>query len=106
MPNKLVPNGKILATGRADWALGYSTTGDEGASLIAIEAKQGSEFSKGEPQLIAYLAILRENRRRAGETNIITQGFYSDGTRFAFIFITEEGFIHKSVIFDTDFQVI
>ena len=93
MPNKLVPNGKILVTGRADWALGYSTAGDEGTLLIAIEAKQRSEFSKGEAQLIAYLAILRENRLRARKTNIITQGFYSDGSRFAFICITADGTI-------------
>jgi hypothetical protein len=76
MPNKLVPNGKILVTARADWALGYDTAGDEGTLLIAMEAKQRSEFSKGEAQLIAYLAILRENRLKARKPNIITQGFF------------------------------
>jgi hypothetical protein len=100
MPNKLVPNGKILVTGRADWTLGYGTARDEGTLLIAMEAKQRSEFSKGEAQLIAYLAILRENRLRAKKTNIITQGFYSDGARFAFIYITADGIIEKSAIFD------
>jgi len=78
MPNKLVLNGKILVTGRADWALGYGIARDEDTLLIAIKAKQRSEFSKGEAQLIAYLAILRENCLRARKTNIITQGFYSD----------------------------
>jgi hypothetical protein len=81
--NELVQNSKILVTGRADWSLeystagkmGYSTAGDEGNLLIAIEAKQESEFSKGKAQLIAYLAILRENRLRARKTNIVTQGF-------------------------------
>jgi len=100
--NKLVPNGKILVTGRADWTLGYGTAGDEGALLIAMEAKQRSEFSKGEAQLIAYLAILRENRVRAKKTNLITQGFYSDGARFAFICITADGIIQESAIFNID----
>lgn len=100
--NKSVPNGKIVVTGRADWALGYSTPGDEGTLLVAMEAKQRSEFSKGEAQLIAYLAILRENRRRARKTNIITQGFYSDGTRFVFIYITAEGIIEESDSFNID----
>jgi hypothetical protein len=104
MRNKLVPNGRILVTGRADWALGYSTAGDEGTLLIAIEAKQRSEFSKGEAQLIAYLAILRENRLRARKTNIITQGFYSDGSRFAFICIIADGTIERSPIFDIEFE--
>ena len=103
MRNKLIPNGKILVTGLADWALGYSTAGDEGTLLVAIEAKQRSEFSKGEAQLIAYLAILREHRLRARKTNIITQGFYSDGMRFAFICITADGIIEKSAIFEINF---
>lgn len=46
MRNKLVPNGRILVSGRADWALGYSTAGDEGTLLIGIEAKQRSGFLK------------------------------------------------------------
>jgi hypothetical protein len=104
MPNKSVLNGKFLVTGRADWALGYSTAGDEGALLIAMEAKQMSEFSKGKAQLIAYLAILRENRLRAKKTNIGTQGFYSDGSLFAFICITADGSIQQSAIFNIDFE--
>jgi len=97
-------NGKFLVAGRADWALGYSNAGDEGALLIAIEAKQRSEFSKGEAQLIAYLAILRESRLRAKKTNIITQGFYSDGERFAFICITANGGIEQSPIFNINWE--
>jgi hypothetical protein len=104
MPDKSVPNGKFLVTGRADWAFGYGTDGDEGALLIAMEAKQRSEFSKGEAQLIAYLAILRENRVRAKKTNITTQGFYSDGSRFAFICITADGEIERSRTYDIEFQ--
>lgn len=104
MPSKLVPNCKILVTGRADWAMGYSTARnkDKGTLLVAIEMKRRSEFSKGEAQLIAYLAILRENRLRAKKTNIITQGFYSDGTRFAFIYIAADGIIRQSTIFNTN----
>lgn len=100
MDNKSVPNGKILVTGRADWALGYDNPGDECTLLVAMEAKQRSEFSRVEAQLITYLAILRENRRRAMKTNITTQGFYSDGTRFAFVCIIADGAIEESDIFD------
>jgi hypothetical protein len=103
MRNKLITNGKILVTGRAGWALGYSSAGDKGTLLVAMEAKQRSEFSRGEAQLIAYLAILREHRLRARKTNIITQGFYSDGMRFAFICITADGIIEKSAIFEINF---
>jgi len=42
-----------------------------------------------------------ENRRRAGKTNIITQGFYSDGTRFGFVCIKDSGAIMQSPTWDT-----
>lgn len=99
--NQSVSNSKFLVTGRADWAMGYSLKGEDGALLVAVEAKQRSEFSTGESQLITYLAILRENRRRAGKTNIITQGFYSDGTRFGFVCIKDSGAIVQSPTWDT-----
>jgi len=101
MCDPFVPHRKILVTGRADWAFGYSTAGEKGALLVAIEAKQKSEFSKGKAQLIAYLAILRENRLKARKTNIITQGFYSDGSQYSFICITADGTVNRSRIFDT-----
>jgi len=79
----------------------YSSKDEDGALLVAVEAKQRSDFSTGESRLITYLAILREKRRRAGKTNIITQGFYSDGTRFEFVCIKDDGTIVQSPTWDT-----
>lgn len=93
-------SGRFLFSGRADWALGYRSTGNEGALLSAIGEKQQAEFGKGENQLLAYLAIIRENRKRVKKIDSVTQGFYSDGFRFGFIHITEAGTIMKSSIFD------
>lgn len=93
-------SGRFLVSGRADWALGYESTGNEDALLSAIEAKKYSEFSEGECQLVAYLAIMRENRKRANKINSITQGFYSDGLRFGFVHITEDGIVKISGTFD------
>jgi hypothetical protein len=101
IPNPSVPNGKFLVSGRADWTMGYSLKDKDGALLVAVEAKRRSEMSAGESQLIAYLAILRENRCRAGKTNIITQGFYSNGTRFAFVCIKDDATIVQSPTWDT-----
>ena len=101
VPNRSVPNSKFLVSGRADWAMGYSSKDEDGALLVAVEAKQRSEFGAGESQLITYLAILRENRLKAGKTNIITQGFYSDGTRFGFVCIRDNEAIVESATWDT-----
>ena len=93
-------SGGFLVSGRADWALEYESTGNKGALLSAIETKKYPEFSKGEFQLVAHLAILRENRKRANKINSITQGFYSDGLRYAFVHITEDGIVKSSRICD------
>ena len=101
IPNRSVLNSKFLVSARADWAMGYSSKGEDGALLVAVEAKQRSGFSTAESQLITYLAILRENRRRAGKTSIITQGYYSDSTRFGFVCIRDSGAIVQSPTWDT-----
>ena len=98
--NQSVANVKFLVSGRADWAMGYSSKDEDGALLVAVEANQRSEFSAGESQLITYLAILRENRRRAGKTDIVTQGFYSDGAHFRFVCIKDDGTIMQSSIWE------
>lgn len=100
VPNKELPGGKIVVSGRADWAMGYRSAARENILLVAMEAKQRSELSGGEAQLITYLAILREARRRMGKTNTVTQGFYTDGTRFVFVCITTDGFIKVSRLWD------
>ena len=91
----------FVVCGRADWALGYGSNDEDGALLVALEAKRRSEFISGESQLIAYLAILRELSRNAGKRNLITQGVYSDGTRFAFICIKHDCSVEESPTYDT-----
>lgn len=98
--SRSAPHKKFLVSGHADWVLGYSPRPEDGALLVAFEAKRRLEFSSGESQLLTYLAILSENRRKAGKTNTITQGFYSDGSRFAFVYLTEDGTVKQSPTFD------
>ncbi|KAI9786471.1 MAG: hypothetical protein M1839_006931 [Geoglossum umbratile] len=91
----------IKVQGRAGWAFGYGTKRDPlGTLLAAVEAKTRSEYSKGEAQLLAYLAILREKRLRASKTNVATQGFWSDGLQYTFMSITNSGTIEQSRSYD------
>ena len=96
----------VRVTGRADWAFGYSGRQGiaHGTFFVAMEAKRYELFSCGQSQLLTYLAILRELRIRAGKTNTIVQGFYTDGYRYCFMAMDAEGEIEKSPIYDISGQ--
>ncbi|KAH0553060.1 hypothetical protein GP486_006748 [Trichoglossum hirsutum] len=54
----------ITVQERADWAFGYGAKRENvGSFLSAIKAKQRSEYSEGEIQLLAYLCILLQQSR-------------------------------------------
>ncbi|KAL9103622.1 MAG: hypothetical protein Q9163_001349 [Psora crenata] len=93
---------KIRVTGRADWAFGYGSRDSaiDGTFLVAIEAKQRSLFSTAEKQLLAYLSILREIHLKAKKTNVVTQGFYTDGYRYCFMAINNYGQVESSLTYD------
>lgn len=79
----------------SDWAYGYDTRSiDDGSLVIAIEAKQGATHSSAEPQLLAYLAIMREQRGALFKTNVVVQGFY--GRQYTFMSIENGGVVHVS----------
>lgn len=92
------PTYVIRIAGRADWALGYGARDDAltGAVLIAVEAKRRENFGQAEAQLLTYLAILRELRINAGKQNPVVQGFFTDGARYTFMAIKNDGEVLRS----------
>lgn len=87
----------VRIAGRADWAYGYDARGgSSGSFVIAIEAKQRATLSSAESQLLAYLAIMREQRRAMSKTNVVVQGFYTDGRQYTFMSIGNDGVVHSS----------
>jgi hypothetical protein len=92
---------KMHVKGRVDWGYGYGNRNSSGMStfLVAIEAKTREQFSQAEPQLLAYLAILREQRRQAGKTNCTVQGFFTDGNMYRFMSISNDGEVMASDIY-------
>ena len=95
-----VSSDRVCFSGRVDYTWGYSYPGDpKDYFLVAVEAKKRSQFSTAESQLLTYLAILHEKRKRAEKKNSLVQGFYSDGSRFAFLAIKDDGTIEASRIY-------
>jgi hypothetical protein len=90
-------------SGIADWAIGYGdrATLEDGTVLLAVEAKQRDFLFKAEAQLLAYLATIRQLRIQANKKNVMTQGFYSDGEKYGFLCIRNDGTVMSSVLYNT-----
>lgn len=89
----------LRIAGRADWAYGYrsrSGADNAGSFLIAIEAKRRSALMAAEAQLLTYLAIMREERKATNKKNSVVQGFYTDGLRYVFVAIENDGSVQTS----------
>jgi hypothetical protein len=64
---------------------------EDSTVLIAVEAKRTENLGQAEAQLLAYLATIRQLRIQAQKINVTTQGFYSDGQKYTFICIRNDG---------------
>lgn len=93
---------KWRVSGKADWALAYGDREDSllGNVLMAVEAKNPSTFSNARDQLLTYLAIMHRLRQQNYRTNQHVQGFYSDGDKYGFLAITNDGEVLESGVFE------
>jgi hypothetical protein len=93
-------------SGIADWAMGYGDRAalEDGAVLLAVEAKRSELIFKAEAQLLAYLATIRQLRIQANKKNVMTQGFYSDGGIYRFFCIRNNGTVMKSQLYDVSMR--
>ncbi|KAI9854112.1 MAG: hypothetical protein M1813_001555 [Trichoglossum hirsutum] len=91
-----------LVSGIADWALGYGERAalEEGTVMIAVEAKRTENLGRAHAQLLAYLATIRQLRIQANKTNVMTQGFYSDGREYTFVCIRNDGSVMFSMTYN------
>jgi hypothetical protein len=91
-----------IISGIADWTIGYGerATWDNGAVLLAVEAKKPSLVEEGHAQLLAYMATMRQLRIQANKKNVMVQGFYSNGNIYRFLIIRNDGTVMRSNLYD------
>lgn len=87
-------------TARADWAFGSETDATDGTVLVVIVAQRWDQFSAAEARLLSYLAILCQLRINLKKENCTAQGCYTDGERYVFICIDNDGRITTSKMLD------
>jgi len=65
-----------------------------------MEAKLNGSFGQVLPQLVVYLASLRQSRIQRQRNDTSVYGIASDGYEFIFVKITEDGTVMRSQTYD------
>jgi len=100
-----------IVTGRLDYSIGrcLAVTGGKTqiqrnrrfqACLVIIEAKVHDTVVSALPQLLVYLACLRQSRIKRHRKNSSVYGVASDGYAFVFVTITHDGTVKRTKTFD------
>jgi len=97
---------ETIVSGRVDYGVGI-VIGSWRVSnrpfhslLLCVEAESHGGVSVALPQLVVYLASLRQSRLNQGRSNASVYGVVTDGFSFVFVTITHEGVLKKSRLFD------
>lgn len=95
----------IRVVGQANYGLGHGGRGalEDGSFMGAVEVERRMLFSLAEGPLLAHLAILRELNIQQRGTSPTVRGFYTDGERYTFVAIRNDGSIQQSVVYQLDF---
>lgn len=104
------PPRKLSVSGRLDYGIGRIIKHVKKAEdqhrrrfqcfLVIVEAKAQFAVSLALPQLLAYLACLRQSRLQHKRTDASVYGVCSDGYQFLFVTITHDGTVKVSKLFD------
>ncbi|KIJ98087.1 hypothetical protein K443DRAFT_104520 [Laccaria amethystina LaAM-08-1] len=69
-------------------------------SLLCVGAECHGRLIDALPQLVVYLACLRQSRVNRGRNNTSVYGVATDGLSYVFVTITHEGVLKKSRLLD------
>ncbi|KAL0632886.1 hypothetical protein Q9L58_008228 [Maublancomyces gigas] len=67
--------------------------------LAIIEVKDGNTFDNTFPRLLAYLGIVIQTHRTAGEPNTTIYGMCSDGVRYKFVWVDNDSLVPCSTTY-------
>lgn len=95
-----------VITGRIDYGIGrvLSDTASRKrfqSLVLVVEAKADGYVDSTLPQLLVYLASIRQSRKARGRSDTSVYGVASDGLNWRFVMITGAGLIKLSQPFDT-----
>jgi len=110
--HKILPGSKPLSctvtiADRLDYSIGRTLPATDPwlhhrfqSLLVIVEAKAQRAVSQALPQLLVYLACIRQSRLQRNRTDASVYGVVSDGYVFIFVKITHHGTVMISRYFD------
>jgi hypothetical protein len=105
---------EFTVSGRLDYGIGRIIKHNDGKAederrrrfqclLVIVQAKVQYGAGLALPQLLTYLACLRQSRLQRKRTDASAYGVVSDGYQFTFVTITHDGTVKMSRMFDIVF---
>lgn len=85
-------------SGKANWSLGYLGEKEHQGMLVTIEAKAASKYEDALPQVIAYMARIRDARKKANKINDAVFSIITDSN--IYIFLLENDKVYMTRILD------
>jgi hypothetical protein len=110
IPQATAPARNVVVSGRVDHGIGRVLDRAENAAehrkrsfyslLLLVEAKFDGNVEHALPQLVVYLASLRQSRLQRNRKDATVYGVASDGYVFIFVKISHDGTVMRSKLFD------
>jgi hypothetical protein len=104
---QLLTTKTITITGQIHYGIGRKLPSDTASRtlfhslVLVVEAKADGYVDSALPQLLVYLAAIRQSREARGRSDTSVYGVASDGHIWRFVMITRSGLIKVSRQFDT-----
>ncbi|KAL0634831.1 hypothetical protein Q9L58_006264 [Maublancomyces gigas] len=97
---RVYANHDYVLSGRADFAIGYGTTEHGGSPidsyLILVDTKHAGTFAVVWLQMMACVRMVHRNYVKGGKQNATVYGICSDGMRYRFVAVGNNGLLWKS----------
>ena len=85
----------IRVKGRSDWTIRYGDRRKKSdIRLLAVKTKGERATFIGMPQLIIYMTVVHQARRKSKKENTTIYGILSDGVNWWFAILTHQGKLH------------
>lgn len=82
-------------SGKVNWSLGYLGEKEHQGMLVTIEPKAASKYEDALPQVIAYIAGIRDVRKKANKINDAVLSIITDSNVYIFLLENDKVYVTR-----------